>query len=123
MNQGLRWTIGLSAVAGLLALAFAISQVWVGFNLLTALAAILLTVAFGRAARLRWLLAAAAALIIARPPYPHQVFAGLGHFWYVHLPNSAPPLVVTFCMFYVAALALFAALFWALPRPGRPVDA
>jgi hypothetical protein len=122
MHPGLRWTIGIFAVAGLLALAFAMSQVWVQFNLLTALAAILLTVAFTRAARLRWLLAAVAALIIARPPYPHQVLVTTGRLWHLHFLNDVPFLVATLCVVYLVAFALFAALFWVLPRPVQKWD-
>jgi hypothetical protein len=119
LQVALHIAAGLLAVAALLAPAYIMAVVYTSLNFAVALAAILLVLACRRFRRVRWCVAALAALVIAVPPYPFWVFANNQGGWYLHFFHgftlrTAP--VGTFCVYFVLALAMFAVLFWALPR-------
>ena len=119
-KTSLRIAVGVVAVLLLLLPPFVMALVWTGLNFLVALFAVLLAGVFSRFARLRWLCAALAAALIAVPPYPYWIFWGEAqgwHFSFFHGFTWQTTPVGTFIAFFIFAMALFAALFWALPGP------
>jgi hypothetical protein len=118
----LRIAAGLLAVALLLTPSYVMALVYTSLNFVVAAAAIFLVVLCSRFRRTRWWLAVLGALLISVPPYPFWAFTDNRGGWFLNFFHgftlqTSP--IGTFCIVFVLALALFGALFWALPRPGR----
>lgn len=126
IRSALRIIVAVAAIVVLLSPGMVMAMVYTDLNLLVAICAVLVVVAFRQRARLRWLLAVLGALLIAVPPYPYWVFSNNQGVWYFHFfggftLQSVP--LGTFAAYFVVAMALFAVLFWALPQSRRVANA
>ena len=121
-----RIIVAALAIIVLLSPGLVMALVYTDLNLLVAVGAVLLVVTSRQRAKLRWWLAVLGALLIAVPPYPYWVFSNNQGAWYFHFfggftLQSLP--LGTFAAYFAVALAFFAVLFWALPRPRRVANA
>jgi hypothetical protein len=126
LHSTLRAIAALAAIVVLLSPGLVMALVYTDLNLLVAIAAVLLVIAFRRHAKLRWWLAVLGALLIAVPPYPYWLFSNNQGVWYFSFFGGFTLQSVpfgTFAAFFVAALALFAVLFWAFSRPRQVPNA
>ena len=115
--RGAALTVGIAA---LLLPSVLVAATYTSVNLKVASTAVSLCVfaAIWRP-RLKWPCAAVAAFLIAVPPYPYWLSSGVNRGWYFHplygFTLQTTP-VMQFLGMYVVALALFAAIFWALRK-------
>jgi hypothetical protein len=116
----LRSLVLIVAIGVLLLPSIAMAATYTSVDLNVALAAISICIwGANRVPRLKWVCAACASLLIAVPPYPYWLSRDMERGWYFHpfygfsLQNT---LFLRSLGAYLAALALFAAIFWALSK-------
>lgn len=97
-----------------------IAVAWADIGLVVALVAITVCILIAIwLPRLRWIGAAIASLLIAIPPYPYWLNWNDAHGWYFHFfhdVNLESSSIAVFAMIFLAAMLLFATIFWALGK-------
>lgn len=115
---------GIVLIAGIILLifpGFLMSAIYTSIDLEFAIAGVLVTVlAAIWLPKLKWVCAAIASLFIAVPPYPYWLSFDAKRGWYFNFfygfsVQNVP--FLTFGCVFIGALALFAAIFWAIRRP------
>lgn len=101
-----------------------IAVAWADIDLVVALVAILVCILVAiKLPWLRWIGATIASLLIAVPPYPYWLNWSEGRGWYLHFFHDIDlesQSIVVFTIIFLAAMLLFAAIFWAIGK--RPVQ-
>ncbi|MEJ6327836.1 hypothetical protein Q2B95_04145 [Stenotrophomonas maltophilia] len=123
-RKPLRFFVVIAAVALLLVPGLLMTLAWGGaLNLEVAAAAIAITImAAVWLPRLKWLIAIAAALLIAVPPFPYWANWDERRGRYLHFFHGFPfegELVIRFGVVFAMAMVLFAAMFWAIGKPKK----
>lgn len=99
------------------------AMAWTAINFEVAFVAIGATIAMAIwVPKLRWVGAVIAALLIAVPPYPYWVFSSNARGWYIHFFhgfNMENLPIWTFVIYFLIALLIFKAIFWAVGSLGR----
>lgn len=122
-NNALRTLVRVLVIAVAIALLLLpglsmIAVAWADIDLVVALVAITVCILIAIwLPRLRWIGAAIASLLVAVPPYPYWLNWNDARGWHLHffhgvkLESSS---IAVFAMIFLAAMLLFAAIFWAI---------
>jgi hypothetical protein len=115
-NLAIRITVGVVVVLLLLLPPFVTAIVWTKANLYITVIAIAATLAAAfYLPKLKWVFATIAAALIALPPYPNWLFWDESKGWFLTIgPNLRQLSIGLNVIFFVAVIALFFALFWAI---------
>lgn len=117
-NKLARGLVVVAAVVLLILPSVMMAGIYTSIDLEAAIFAILITILTAKwLPKLKWPIGAVAAMVIAVPPYPYWVSFDAKGGWYFNAFygfNLQTVPFFTFAWVFVLALALFAAIFWAI---------